>query len=122
LDIHHVEPRAHGGGHEESNLVTLCGAHHLALHEGALVITGSVDSGLDFWHADGRRYGSLIAPPTELLGERAVRALRGLGFGEKEARRAAEHAMRDFPAEAELEGMIRRCLARLTDRQLSRLA
>jgi Holliday junction resolvasome RuvABC DNA-binding subunit len=64
----------------------------------------------------------LPTPPTELLGERAVRALRGLGFGEKEARRAAEHAMRDFPTEAELEGMIRRCLARLTDRQLSRLA
>ena len=40
LDVHHLEARADGGTHDEANLCTLCEAHHLAFHEGALVITG----------------------------------------------------------------------------------
>ncbi|CAN5716848.1 hypothetical protein BH11MYX1_BH11MYX1_22970 [soil metagenome] len=40
IDIHHVVHRAHGGNHEASNLLLLCGGHHRALHEGKLLITG----------------------------------------------------------------------------------
>ena len=38
LDAHHIRHRQHGGTNELSNLITLCEAHHLALHAGTLVI------------------------------------------------------------------------------------
>ncbi len=38
LDIHHIRHRSLGGTNEMSNLITLCEAHHLAHHEGTLVI------------------------------------------------------------------------------------
>jgi hypothetical protein len=40
LDVHHILQLTNGGKHELSNLITLCEAHHLALHEGALVLHG----------------------------------------------------------------------------------
>jgi len=40
LEVHHVRPRAAGGGHEPENLALICGAHHRALHDGQLTITG----------------------------------------------------------------------------------
>jgi hypothetical protein len=53
LDVHHVVHREHGGTHEMSNLVTLCEAHHLAHHEGTLVISRNAAGGLAF-HREGR--------------------------------------------------------------------
>ncbi len=41
VDLHHVVHREHGGGHEAENLTLTCSAHHRALHEGKLQITGS---------------------------------------------------------------------------------
>lgn len=32
LHVHHVVPRSRGGGHDDSNLVTLCGWHHEWVH------------------------------------------------------------------------------------------
>jgi hypothetical protein len=40
LDIHHIVPRAAGGGHDASNLTVLCSACHDALHRGLISITG----------------------------------------------------------------------------------
>jgi hypothetical protein len=40
LDVHHILELTNGGKHELSNLITLCEAHHLALHEGSLVLQG----------------------------------------------------------------------------------
>ena len=40
LDIHHIVPREKGGTHTIENLLTLCEGHHLAHHEGSLLITG----------------------------------------------------------------------------------
>jgi len=40
IDIHHLRARALGGTHDEWNLITLCEAHHLAIHRGTLVATG----------------------------------------------------------------------------------
>ena len=40
LDVHHIIARALGGSHELENLLLLCGAHHVMLHEGKLTITG----------------------------------------------------------------------------------
>lgn len=128
LDLHHVDAQAQGGGHDASNLVTLCGDHHRALHEGALIITGSADSKLEFWHADGTSYGSLpVAPRVPVVqrvprGDRALQALRGLDFGEKEARRALEQTLDELPPGADTEALIRRCLELLSERALSRSA
>jgi 5-methylcytosine-specific restriction endonuclease McrA len=36
LDLHHVVSRTENGSHDASNLVTLCSAHHRALHAGTL--------------------------------------------------------------------------------------
>ena len=41
LDLHHIEEKARGGSNRPSNLVTLCGGHHQALHEGKLIIRGT---------------------------------------------------------------------------------
>ena len=32
-EVHHVLPRAQGGGHEPSNLLLLCSAHHRFAHQ-----------------------------------------------------------------------------------------
>jgi len=58
VDVHHVQRRADGGGHELSNLVSLCPVHHDAAHRGALVIRREADA-LLFERADGRPYGSM---------------------------------------------------------------
>jgi hypothetical protein len=40
LDLHHIQPRSEGGSHSADNLVTLCSAHHRALHRGELCGAG----------------------------------------------------------------------------------
>jgi hypothetical protein len=40
IDVHHLHARALGGTHDEWNLITLCEAHHLAIHRGTLVAIG----------------------------------------------------------------------------------
>jgi len=114
VDIHHIETRADGGNHEASNLLTLCGAHHRAVHEGALRIT-SADQRLVFLHADGTPYGAPPDAPIALLQARAFQALRGLGFGEQDSRRALELTLRDFP-EAKLDAVLRHCVQQLSER------
>jgi hypothetical protein len=73
VDIHHITPRAAGGGHTPANLVTLCEAHHLALHEGTLLIAGSAPD-LVFT----RRASPAFANATH--GVDTTKALRTLGF------------------------------------------
>jgi RuvA, C-terminal domain/HNH endonuclease len=114
VDLHHVVPRSEGGGHEPSNLVTLCGAHHRAAHEGTLVVSGNAEAGFGFRHADGTAYGARPTAPVAFAQARAFQALRGLGFGEREARKALDDALRDEGAAAELEPLLRSCLALLT--------
>jgi RuvA, C-terminal domain len=117
VDLHHLQHRVAGGPHEQDNLVTLCGAHHRALHHGALRIEGRVSTGLRFFHADGRPYG---APPTSNGGfdlrARVVSALRGLGFAEREAQRAVADAETHVGSDATLERLLRAALEVLTPR------
>jgi len=114
VDVHHIETRADGGNHDANNLLTLCGAHHRAVHEGTLRIVGSVDGGVTFLHADGTRYGAPPDVPTALLQARAFRALRALGFGEREARHVLEQTMQDCPDTA-LDAVLRQCLRLLSE-------
>ncbi len=109
LDVHHVRPRADGGGHEPGNLVTLCGGHHRAVHEGRLLID-RVDEALRFGHADGRVYGRLPDVEISDLFAKAFAALRQLGFGHSEATAAVARARRCVGPEDDLEGVIREAL------------
>src|SRR5690606_3476581 len=78
VDVHHVEARADGGGHDAKDLVTLCGAHHRAVHEGTLLITSSAEAELVFRHADATPYGRSPSAGSSLVQARAFQALRGL--------------------------------------------
>jgi hypothetical protein len=109
--------RAHGGKHHPTNLLTLCGAHHRAVHEGTLVISGSASGrGRCVRYADGTPYGAHASLPRQLVRERAFRALRGLGFAERDARRVLKRCIETFDskAEPELEVLLRHCLELLT--------
>ena len=89
VDVHHLQPRCEGGEHEEHNLITLCSAHHRALHRGELSITGEIGS-LSFRHADGTPYGKPGAPRPLDAYAKAFAALRTMGFRENQVRRALD--------------------------------
>jgi len=116
VDVHHIETRADGGGHDPSNLMTTCAAHHRAVHEGTLIITGSMTAGVSVRHADGTPYGVLPSPSSALVHARAFRALRELGFGERDARRALTEALQRLEPGAEIDAILRHCLELLTAR------
>jgi len=84
---HHIGLRSEGGDHDPQNLITLCGAHHRAVHQGGLIITGTASSP-HFFHADGTSYGSVVSPAVADVRAKAFQALRGLGFREGDAKRA----------------------------------
>src|SRR5262245_33388857 len=44
LDLHHIVHRENGGTNDMDNLITLSEGHHLAHHEGSLLITGTASS------------------------------------------------------------------------------
>jgi hypothetical protein len=48
LDLHHIEYQSRGGGHELSNLTTLCDLHHRAVHFGKLAIRGTAPDRMAF--------------------------------------------------------------------------
>jgi 5-methylcytosine-specific restriction endonuclease McrA len=114
VDVHHIRTREDGGGHDLDNLVTLCGAHHRASHSGELTVQGSVSSGLSFRHADGTDYGGAVAAADAGVQAAAFRALRGLGFGERETRGALVHLAARVGTDAPLEAVVRSALQLLS--------
>jgi hypothetical protein len=115
VDVHHLVARADGGKHHPNNLLTLCAAHHRAVHEGTLVISNSPTGvGLSVRHADGTPYGAPPSVPLALVQARAFRALRGLGFAEREARHALDRTLETLESDVELEVVLRHCLELLT--------
>jgi hypothetical protein len=48
LDLHHIEYRSHGGGHDLRNIVAICDLHHKAIHVGKLAIRGATPDRLTF--------------------------------------------------------------------------
>jgi hypothetical protein len=114
VDVHHVRTREDGGGHELDNLVTLCGAHHRASHIGELTVQGSVSTGLSFRHADGTDYGGAVVAAAAGVQAAAFRALRGLGFGERETRGALSQVGAHVGANAPLEAIVRSALQLLS--------
>jgi hypothetical protein len=114
LDVHHVELRSEGGGHDADNLTNLCGAHHRAAHRGELVVSGGVSAGIRFRHADGSDYGQSLEPNAVEMQAKAFAALRGLGFREGEVRRALAESCKLGMPEMNIERVVRDALARLT--------
>ncbi|HLV67580.1 MAG TPA: HNH endonuclease, partial [Polyangiaceae bacterium] len=88
LDVHHLRARAEGGTHEPDNLVTLCGGHHAALHAGRLAIEGRPSTKLRFLRADGTSYTEPPSARSVAVSEQVIRAMRGLGFSERDSRTA----------------------------------
>jgi 5-methylcytosine-specific restriction endonuclease McrA len=70
LELHHVTPRGQGGGHDPSNLLLTCSAHHGQAHRGALHIEGEAPDQLLF-----RRRGeaSLESDAVDVHGLQQVR-------------------------------------------------
>jgi hypothetical protein len=100
VDVHHILPRADGGGHDPEGLCVLCGAHHRASHRGSLIIEGTASEGFRFLHADGTVYGGRVQPELAGASRDAFLALRGLGCRQTQARRAVEAARATFEPES----------------------
>ena len=113
LDLHHICLRSEGGDHDPDLVITCCGGHHAALHAGRLIVEGRVSTGLRFSHADGTPYGGEISPEIAAAMTEAFLALRGLGFGESESRRALGEVRAQLGVEATPETVVRAALRRL---------
>ena len=109
LDVHHLTPVAEGGGHDPEQMLSVCGSHHRAVHQGTLVISGSATTGFTFQHADGTAYGRRILPATVGLAEQAFGALRGLGFTHTQSRTLVDTVLRKG-APAELSAFVQAAL------------
>jgi len=114
VDVHHLNPREENCGHDPENLIVLCAAHHRALHRGTLVVSGSFATGLGFGHADGSTYGEVKAPSRADEVTKVFRALRGMGFRERQARGAVERAMAHVGVGAPVESLLQRALVEIS--------
>lgn len=111
VDVHHLDPRADGGGHDPDRLALLCSAHHRAVHAGRLVVEGSASKGLVFRHADGRPYGGRLAAALAAAAADAFLALKALGFKEKESRKAVDAVVPHVGEQATVQDIIKGGLA-----------
>jgi len=116
-DVHHIVLRCEDGKHSLDNLVTLCAAHHHAVHEGRLIVTGSASSQLHFIHADGTPYGGAVSPAVADARTKALHALTGLGFREGEAKRALARIPNSVSS---LEKLVRQALRELAHQMMRR--
>lgn len=106
LSVHHLRPRADGGGHDPANLLLICGAHHSLHHRGLLLIEGDAAHEVRFAHADGTPYGEAPRPTEVQAGADAYAALRSLGFHETESRQALAAARTHVGAGAEAGALV----------------
>jgi hypothetical protein len=110
-DVHHLRLRSDGGANSLDNLLTLCSAHHRAIHRGELVTEGIGAGDATFLHADGTPYGGVPSPHGADLRAKAFRALTRMGYRETEAK----SALAKIPGNANLtvEQLIRLTLREL---------
>jgi hypothetical protein len=113
LDLHHIELRSEGGRNVPGNIITLCGAHHRAVHHGSLLIERDA-SGVRFRHGDGTSYGQAPEPHALDVQAKTFSALRGLGFKETEVRAVlAELRQDDDLRDASIPNLLREALRRI---------
>jgi len=113
--VHHLRARADGGDHDEDSLALFCCAHHRAVHQGRLIVEGKPSTGLTFRHADGSSYGKPVSPQKQDLQTKLFAGLRGMGFGEREVRRALDRVRTSLPGEVDPAVLLRAALAVLTE-------
>ena len=113
VDVHHLELRSEGGGHEPDLLIVLCAAHHRALHRGQLLVEGSVTKGLVFRHADGSLYRGAVSPRSVAAQTQAFAALQRLGFREGEARRTLARVRADAAVDQQDPAQVVRAALRM---------
>jgi RuvA, C-terminal domain len=110
LDVHHLDARAEGGGHDPDRLSALCGNHHRAVHAGRLSIDGSASAGFAVRHVDGTEYGAPLRPAALDLARQALGTLEHLGFTASQARARVDAVVR-AGAPADIETFVRAALA-----------
>jgi hypothetical protein len=85
IDVHHVVHREHGGTNDPLNLLCLCEAHHLATHDGTIVIGGTAPD----WTFTRKPHNSFTIASHAAD---TAKALKALGFARDEVTRAVEAA------------------------------
>jgi hypothetical protein len=115
LEVHHLRLRSEGGGHDPDQLALLCGVHHRRLHDGLLFTEGERAAEVRFFHADGTEYGKRPDTAAVAATSRAYSALRSLGFGETESKRALVRVQSHGGPPASVEDVVRAALRVLTD-------
>jgi hypothetical protein len=113
LDLHHVTPRAEGGGNTASNLISLCGVHHRAVHMGQLIIRRSSEGALGFQHADGTAYRQTLDPRAVDVHIKVFSALRNLGFTERDTRVVMARLRDEGTSDLDAQALLRLALQRL---------
>jgi hypothetical protein len=93
LDVHHLDLRSEGGGHDADRLAVLCGAHHRAVHGGSLRIDGAGSAGFVVHHADGTPYGARVSLPAADVARKVAGMLEHMGFKTSEARALVDKAL-----------------------------
>jgi len=105
IDQHHIVPISEGGVHMLENILNLCESHHIALHEGALILEG------DATNARFTRRAQSSFEATRHAVETA-KALRTLGFRKDEVTAAMEKTIRHVDtAQLTIEQWIRIALS-----------
>lgn len=94
LQVHHLDPRAEGGGHDPERLAVLCGTHHRAVHRGVICVDGTASHGFVFWHGDGTPYGGKPDIARLDAARQATAALEHMGFKATQARALVDQALR----------------------------
>lgn len=122
VDVHHIRSKADGGDNTAENLITLCGAHHRAVHRGDVAVEGTAPLTLRFTHSDGSAYGGNVRPFVAEIQANAFRALRNMGFGEAETRSALWQGETDSTEPPSLESLLRHALLQLTARHAAKAA
>ncbi len=121
LDLHHIVPRSEGGRNVLINIITLCGAHHRAVHRGALSIEMDAALGFRFRHGDGTAYGQVLEPQALDVQAKIFSALRRLGFGEGEVHAVLRELRLDENLrECRIEHLLREALRRMRVRARAR--
>ncbi len=129
LAFHHLEHRAHGGSHDESNITILCDGHHKLLHEGVITIAGRAPDALVFTRdgeplVDARAQAAGAESLREVSREKrasrfdevvtfehARQALEQLGYKRRAARRALEEARAHVGTRADGQTLVQTVLA-----------
>lgn len=107
LDAHHLRELCNGGQNVLTNLICLCEAHHLALHEGSLILEG-IPPNVTFT----RRSNNNFKVATRAV--ETATALRQLGYGPDEVKAAIDatrtHVGKyDLPLEQWIEIALSKC-------------